>query len=321
MKDKFNTLLHIALQKHATDIHFVYTQHLLEITMRCDEGVIPLCRPSTDASLFHYLKYIAHLDLGFGDIAQSGNFQYEFHNQLLQFRFSLLSTMDTQTAVLRILNMEKQLSIDTLSMQAEQTVLLKKWCQLEAGLILFSGPTGSGKTTTLHTLLHHIATMYHKRIVTLEDPIEIIDHEYLQLQINERHNFTYEMGIREVLRHDPDVIMIGEIRDVHTARMAIRIALSGHLVFSTVHAKNGLEVLYRMHELGISYDDLEATIQGISAQRLCQLSNDRKKQCLYELVRQDELAYFYKNKKFPEHHQKIEIIVKQMMNQGVIMHD
>ena len=164
----------------------------------CEDDVLPIYSAAADKSLFNYLKYIAHLDLGLGQTAQSGNFQYEFQGECLQFRFALLSTLQKQTAVLRILNNHTGICLETLSDDKKQQQIFHSWCQARNGLIVLSGPTGSGKTTTLHAMMQYIAKGGKQRVVSLEDPIEIVDDSYLQLQINEQHHFSYEEGIKAV---------------------------------------------------------------------------------------------------------------------------
>ena len=248
MKEKFEQLLHMVERKRATDVHFTLMQHRLHVQVRGWNGLETIQNAAFDEGLFCYLKYISNLDLGNTLQPQSGNFQYEFRQELLYFRFSLLPTLEKQTAVLRVLNNHEEISLEELSMDRKQTASFLNWTKTRSGLIVLSGPTGSGKTTTLHAILKRIAKENRLHVVSLEDPIEIFDDSYLQLQINEAGGFTYEEGIKELLRHDPDVIMIGEIRDPTTARMLLRCALSGHLIFTTIHAKCCSEAIKRLLE-------------------------------------------------------------------------
>lgn len=318
MKDKFDALLHIALQKQATDIHFVCVANVLNVTMRCADGVLPVHSAAADFRLFNYLKYIAHLDLGLGQTSQSGNFQYQFQGQQLQFRFSLLSTIEKQTAVLRILNNHTKITLETLSSDRKQLQIFERWCHSQHGLVVLSGPTGSGKTTTLHAMMQNIASRGKQRVVSLEDPIEIVDDAYLQLQINEQHHFSYEEGIKELLRHDPDVIMIGEIRDPNSARMLMRSALSGHMIFTTVHAKSCLEVIYRLREFGLRESDLEETLTGITSQRLFMAANGKERVCIYELMDQEEIKSYFSEKCIPKEHQTMEEQITKALQKGTI---
>ena len=320
MKDKMDTLLHIALQKHATDIHFVQKKNECTVTLRGDFGIEPVHSSCVDKRLLNYLKFISHLDLGNGKTAQNGNFEYLFNHQYLQFRFSLIQTVDKQTAVLRILNNHEPIHIDNLSIDEHVLSTFKCWCKQDSGLVLLSGPTGSGKTTTLHALLEYIANSRKKRIVSLEDPIEIQDSSYVQLQVNEDAGFTYEYGIKELLRHDPDVLMLGEIRDPYSAKMLIRSALSGHLIFSTIHAKDCIEVLYRLQEFGIHHSDIKETLLGITSQRLFSNYQRNGKICLYEMFDQTTLSYYLKHHEVPHSYQKMETIIQQAITNKTIFY-
>ena len=310
MKEKMNTLLHVMLQAQATDVHFQVKKHQLMVTMRTNAGIEPIHSSAIDQCLFNYLKFISHLDLGYGKTAQNGNFEYMYRQQRYQFRFSLLQTAEQQTAVLRILNNHAPIVLDNLTTDPSVIETFRLWCKQSAGLVLLSGPTGSGKTTTLHALLQYIAVHYKKRVVSLEDPIEIPDASFVQLQINEDSGFTYERGIKELLRHDPDVLMIGEIRDSYSARMLIRSALTGHLVFSTIHAKDCLEVLFRLQDFGISNEDITETLLGITSQRLMSNYDKSAKLCLYETFNAVDLSYYQKHHELSPTHKTMDTILQ-----------
>lgn len=289
MKRQFHALVALAMKHHASDIHFTKVQSKIRATLRGKEGLQEIKSTMIDEALLNYLRYIAHLDLGSGYMGQCGNFTYDFQGETLNFRFSFLSTTQNMTAVLRLLGHHEKFTLDDL-VSEPQLSRFKTWCRLASGLIVFSGPTGSGKTTTLHACMKDISMRGTQRIVTLEDPIEIVDESYIQLQINEKASFTYEYGIKELMRHDPDVVMIGEVRDEESAKMMIRLALSGHLVFTTVHARNALGVIHRLHQFGIAMDDLKAALIAVSSQRLFNCKNDQKKICVYEILEGDNLG-------------------------------
>lgn len=318
MKDKLISLIELATKHHASDIHFIVQDAHVKINMRGIRGIMEIHDERFDESLFHYLKYLSNLDLGNLTMPQSGNFQLDLKDHTLYFRFSLLVSHNLQTAVLRILNNHNEIHIDSLSRKKNQTKSFIRWTRFRSGLIILSGPTGSGKTTTLHAILDEISANKHLKIITLEDPIEIFSNSYLQLQINEKTNFTYEEGIRQLLRHDPDVIMIGEIRDEITARMAYRCALTGHMVFSCVHAKSALEAIKRLEELGIKKSELAGTLSAISSQRIYAGKGKKERVCVYEILEKENLQKYLCEGKLPEHHQDIFQEIRHAFHSGWI---
>lgn len=300
MKRRFHALIALAMKHQASDIHFTRVQSKIKATLRGKDGLQEIKSTIIDESLLNYLRYIAHLDLGSGYLGQSGNFIYEFQGNELHFRFSYLSTTQNLTAVLRILNHHEKMLLNDI-IPTHHLDSFKRWCQLSSGLIVLSGPTGSGKTTTLHACMKDIALRGTQRIVTLEDPIEIVDDSYIQLQINEKASFTYEYGIKELMRHDPDVVMIGEVRDETSAKMMIRLALSGHLVFTTIHARNAIGVLYRLQQFGIDMDDLKVALVAVSSQRLFIQKDNQHKICVFEVLEGESLQKALLQESLPQH--------------------
>lgn len=292
MQQQFEFLLTKVMTLDATDVHFTHKEKQLYVTFRGLKGIEAIQSSAFNTALFNYLKYMSNLDLGNMTLPQSGNFTYLFQNIELYFRFSLITTAHMETGVLRILNNHKILSIEKLTSNLNHLHSFYHWTSKRTGLIILSGPTGSGKSTTLHALLEEIARKEQLKIFTLEDPIEIKTNSYVQLQINERNNFSYEEGIKQLLRHDPDVIMIGEVRDESTAKMLFRCALSGHLVFTTMHAKSASEAIKRLQEFGISKEDMHQTLSAISAQRLFQKKGRKERICIYEILEKEELSFF-----------------------------
>ena len=163
--------------------------------------------------------------------------------------------------------------------------------KMQAGLILISGPTGSGKTTTTYAFIDYLKHHLGKSIVTIEDPVEYQQPDIVQMQVNESLGMTYDVGIKEILRHDPDVIIIGEIRDNQTAHQALRAAFTGHLVISTVHAKNVMGTITRLLDLGISLQELEQALVGVVNQRLIQKEDERK--AIFELCFGEQLDHLF----------------------------
>ena len=318
MRKKLNTLLKYVMKYNASDVHFLLENGKLKVRVRSLQGFVAINDKKLNVTLFHYLKFISNLDLGNSLLPQSGNFSYSFKSKELHFRFSYLRTLQSQSGVLRVLNNHPKIEINQLSKEKYQNTIFHTWTQFRSGLILVSGPTGSGKSTTLHAILELIAKKEKLNVITLEDPVEIKSENYLQLQINERLNFDYREGIRQLLRHDPDVIMIGEIRDEETAKMLIRSALSGHMVFTTIHAKSCKEALLRLEEFGISKLDLKETVTGVTNQRIFKSKDSNSRVCIYEVLEKEELMEVLQTGMLPKGYADIKTKIKNAVNKGWI---
>lgn len=317
LEELFEKLLLLIIKNHASDVHFVLKEEKLEISLRTPVGILN-SKEKFSFSLFHYLKYISNLDLGNASKPQSGNFSYLWNKTEFYFRFSYIRTNNIQTAVLRVLNNHQSLALQSLSKIKKQNDIFKKWCHFRSGLTIISGPTGSGKTTTLHAILENISQENKLKVISLEDPVEIQSDTYLQLQINEKMNFDYEEGIKQLLRHDPDVIMIGEVRDQQTAKSLIRCALSGHMVFTTLHAKSCKEALMRLLDLGVKENDLREVLTALTNQRIFASKNKKGRVCVYEVVEKDEIEEYFKNQHFTAKHKDIFDEIKASVSQGYI---
>lgn len=305
MNDEMELLITFMLKYDASDAHFVLRKERLDVQLRTAYGMKEIKHMALSAAFFRYLKFIANLDLAAASLPQSGNFTFSYQEKPYYFRFSTISNMDTETGVLRILNNHDEILLEDLSREERQYESFLRWTRMRSGLCILCGPTGSGKSTTLHALLKRIVTTHRLQVVSLEDPIEIHDDAYLQLQINEKNNFTYEQGIRQLLRHDPDVIMIGEVRDPSTAQMVLRCALSGHMVFTTLHAKCCSEAIKRLNEFGISNEELLHTLTAVCAQRLYPSLQTEGRVCIYEILELDELQYYLQKKELSNTHATI----------------
>lgn len=304
MNELFEELLTLVLKHGASDVHMQLQNDILKISLRCANGIVDIKR-EFDICLFHYIKFIANLDLGNAGKPQSGNFSYRFKGNDYFFRFAFLQTLDIQSAVLRVLNNHQRILISELSKDQKQNETFKKWTRFRGGLTIISGPTGSGKTTTLNAMLENIADNKRLKVISLEDPVEIRSNTYLQLQINERMQLDYEEGIKQLLRHDPDVIMIGEVRDHLTAKTLIRCALSGHMVFTTIHAKSCVEVIYRMLDFGVKENELRQVLTSITNQRIFPAKTRKGRVCVYEIMEKCDLEYYFEHQKLPEAYQDI----------------
>lgn len=317
MEELLDTLLAMIFTHRASDVHMTLKENELKMSVRGIRGIVDI-KEHFDATFFHYLKFIAHLDLGVSNVPQSGNFTYIYEGKELYFRFSFIQTNQLQTAVLRILNNHQVIRLQDLSKQLNQLQIFQQWCSFRSGLTIISGPTGSGKTTTLHAMLEEISINKQLKVITLEDPIEIQSEHYLQLQINEKANFTYEEGIKQLLRHDPDVIMIGEIRDESTAKALIRCALSGHMVFTTLHAKSCKEAIMRLLDFHINEHDLQEVLTGITNQRIYPSKNKKGRVCVYEVMERKEIAHYFAQREFSKEHKNLYDAIQESVDQGWI---
>ena len=292
MEERLVALLRLALKYNATDIHFMMRYQEVSIEMRIDG----LCRKVKgrfeDYKLLRYLQYLANLDVGNIMTPQTGQFEMEVDGDLLSLRFAVINKVNYTNGVLRILNSKIRVSADSLSSISYQNQYFKALLSRSCGLILFSGPTGSGKTTTLYSLLKCVRN---KKIYSIEDPIEVYHDNLIQLSVNEARGFDYAEGIKQILRHDPDIIMIGEIRDEKAAKMAVVAANTGHLVLSTIHTSRASGCISRMSELGVNEDHLYENLLCVSNQRMLINAKTREKVVLYEIMDSKEIEYFRNN--------------------------
>ena len=320
MKELFYDLILLAQKEKASDIHFMIKDDVCICSLRTLKGFKKIDLEQ-GMQLFQYIKYRANLDLGNLMTPQSGTFDLLFNEKIhLYFRFSLIATLQSQTGVLRILNNHAQFQIKDLTKDKKQQELFLQWCHMRTGLICFSGPTNSGKTTTLNALLSEISRNEQLKVITLEDPIEILNPAFLQLQVNEKLNFTYEEGIRQLLRHDPDVIMIGEIRAAVTAGMTFRCALSGHLVFTTIHAKSAQEAIKRLEEFGLDKRELTDTLTVVVNQRLYPNKKRKERICIYEILHGKALCDVLAGRK-PTNHETIQMRIQKAVDANEISLD
>lgn len=318
MEDLLKTLIQFALKKRASDIHFIWEHNHLNIQLRTIFGMLPLYQDIWQKDFLEYLKYISNFDLTNPQLPQSGQFEVNLNHQIIFCRFSLIVNKEIQTGVLRILNSHQNLTIDELTENQDHIKKMKELCTYRQGLVISVGPTNTGKTTTLHAILHEIALRHRFKIVSLEDPIEIEDDNYVQLEINEQQGFTYEKGIEELLRHDPDIIFIGETRNAYTAHMVVRAALTGHLVFTTLHAKNSLECIQRLYDFGLTKYDILNTLTTIIGQRLYAKDKEGRKQCIYEILSKKELQYTIQHNQYSESFNSLEKEIQKALDQGII---
>jgi competence protein ComGA len=269
-----DSILKKAVNKNVTDIHLFPRKDDYLMQHRSNGILTPnvsIPIPEGDRLISHF-KFMASMDIGEKRKPQSGSFTFNLASKPLDLRVSTLPTTTLkESLVIRILPHQKSLPIEKLALYPSSARKLLALLMNSHGLIVFTGPTGSGKTTTLYSLVEHCSSVLQRNVVTLEDPVEKYNDSIVQVQVNEKAGVTYSAGLRAILRHDPDIIMVGEIRDEETAEIAIRAALTGHLVLSTLHTKDAKGAVYRLMELGIQWHEIQQSLIAVTAQRLINL--------------------------------------------------
>lgn len=301
MEQLFQSLINKCINQHVTDLHVSRHDHKWWVQMRIKGDLKMLSEWSKDQGdrLVNYIKFISHLDLSMHFKPQTGMVRYDYQAKTLFLRVSSIPSTPHESLVIRVLNNHEPLMLHDLTCFKEAIDYFKQIALKKQGLMITSGATGSGKTTTLYALLQ---TIYEKRkvnIITVEDPIEIPCKNYTQLQINEEAGIDFYNCLKQILRHDPDVIMIGEIRDELTAKIAIRSALTGHLVLASMHASSPTSSINRLLELGVQLEDLKATLIGVSNQILCYTKKTKRPMCVYDWMTRHQLEAYFDHHEVP----------------------
>lgn len=275
-----NSTIYDALKLQASDIHLECDAGILHVLYRIDGVLVPITQvPGAEMSeqIISRIKVMADLDIAERRVPQDGRFKVRVNKRDIDFRVSIMPNIFGEDAVLRLLDRQsltdeaRSLRLDHLGLGTEAMSAIRKLAAMPHGMLLVTGPTGSGKTTTLYAAITEIHTGRDK-IVTIEDPVEYRLPRVLQIPVNEKKGLTFARGLRSILRHDPDKIMVGEIRDGETAQIALQAALTGHLVFTTVHANNVFDVLGRFLHMGVDAYSFAAALNGIVAQRLLRMT-------------------------------------------------
>ena len=271
-----DSILFNAIQRRASDIHVETQDREVVVKYRID-GVLYQAMKSIDkrhhSTIISRIKVMSELDIAEKRVPQDGRFKVRFSGRTIDFRVSIMPTVHGEDAVVRILDKESTnaefhtLNLEVLGLEEDTKRQLRKFINEPYGMVLVTGPTGSGKTTTLYACLSEIRSSEDK-IVTIEDPVEYQLKGITQIPVNEKKGLTFARGLRSILRHDPDKIMVGEIRDEETAQIAVQSALTGHLVFTTVHANNVVDVIGRILNMNVDLHNFVSALNCVLAQRL-----------------------------------------------------
>ena len=274
-----DTILYNAMESRSSDIHIETRERDVQVKFRIDGALYSKVDPidiSFHQTLISRIKVMSELDIAERRIPQDGRFRVRYKGRTVDFRVSIMPTIFGEDAVIRILDKEqinesfKNLNLDVVGFDYEDITRFRLYIKEPYGMVLVTGPTGSGKTTTLYAALNEIRNEEDK-IITIEDPVEYQLHGIVQIPVNEKKGLTFARGLRSILRHDPDKIMVGEIRDEETAQIAIQSALTGHLVFTTVHANNVIDVIGRFINMGVEPYNFVSALNCVLAQRLVRL--------------------------------------------------
>jgi len=275
-----NSTLYDALKLQASDIHMECDANCLHVLYRIDGVLVPITDMQGQEmaeQVISRIKVMAELDIAERRVPQDGRFKIRVNHRELDFRVSVMPNIHGEDAVLRLLDRQSlaeeasALRLDHLGLDVHAMRAIRLLATKPHGMLLVTGPTGSGKTTTLYAAITEIHNGQEK-IVTIEDPVEYRLPRILQIPVNEKKGLTFARGLRSILRHDPDKIMVGEIRDGETAQIAVQAALTGHLVFTTVHANNVFDVLGRFLHMGVDAYSFASALNGIVAQRLVRMN-------------------------------------------------
>jgi type II secretory ATPase GspE/PulE/Tfp pilus assembly ATPase PilB-like protein len=270
------TVIFTALERRASDIHIETRNSEVVVKYRIDGALQFAMQPLAKefhATILSRIKVMSELDIAERRVPQDGRFRVRYKGRFVDFRVSIMPSVHGEDAVLRVLDKEtlsekfRNLTLDVVGFDREEVTRFRRYIHEPYGMVLVTGPTGSGKTTTLYAAINEIKNDEDK-IITIEDPVEYQVRGITQIPVNEKKGLTFARGLRSILRHDPDKIMVGEIRDQETAQIAINSALTGHLVFTTVHANNVTDVIGRFINMGVEPYNFVSALNCIMAQRL-----------------------------------------------------
>ncbi|MCD8502249.1 MAG: GspE/PulE family protein [Bacillaceae bacterium] len=331
---KADQLLRYAIQIKASDVHIYPIETNTAIYFRIDGKLWKFdeINNSQAEKLITHFKFRSKMDIGERRRPQNGSIIITTKSYTVSLRLSTLPSSTNESLAIRILPQNKLISLNELALYPAQIDQIKSLCHLNEGLILLSGPTGSGKSTTIYAFLQECIRIG-KRVITLEDPIEKKVEGTIQVEIQEKIGLTFSEALKSTLRHDPDVIMLGEIRDIETAKIVVRAAMTGHLVISTVHAKDTYGSINRLLEFGISRTDLNETLMAAVSQRLievlcpycgkdcpryCRMFREIRRLAIFEIVKRQQLDYLLNKEKVINRSTHYQKLVKKAVALGYV---
>ncbi len=298
-----NQILQAAIDAHASDIHFIPQSDDIQVFFRCN-GKRTFHTSLTKKQymmIIAYYKFTGKMDIGENRTPQQGAIHYQHQDQTYSLRLSTLPANNLESLAIRILPQHNIYSLHQLFLFPQQLKIILSWLHFQSGLILLTGATGSGKTTTLYAIIKAFMKANHYQTITLEDPIEKPLDNVLQVQINEKAGMTYDAGLKAALRHDPDIIMVGEIRDQKTAKFAFRASNTGHLVLSTLHAKSAQGTIHRLLEMGIKPIDIEHSLVAVASMQLVSLEllkRTNQRAAILEILEEQHICQILQDKPY-----------------------
>ena len=287
-----NALLEDAVAQGASDVHLTPGESRFSLSLRTDGRLyvqdVPEDAPPYE-ELISRIKVLAGMNIAQRQLPQDGHFRHTAGGRAIDFRAAVMPTIDGESAVLRVFDRNRRsFSLATLGMSSRERRRLKEAVERPSGMVLVSGPIGSGKTTTLYAILQELAEKG-KKIMTIEDPVEVRIPDAAQVEVNEAHGLDFAQGLKSMVRHDPDVIMVGEIRDAETARTAVQAAVLGHLVLATIHAESSVLAVERLLHLDVDRYELAVAFNCILSQRLIPRANATGRSGIFDVFVPDEI--------------------------------
>ncbi|MGP4042339.1 competence type IV pilus ATPase ComGA [Gracilibacillus sp. D59] len=300
-----NSILQAAIESQASDIHFIPQTSDIQVYFRCNgkRTYHTSLSKKQYMMIISYYKFTGKMDIGENRTPQQGAIHYPYRDQTYSLRLSTLPANNLESLAIRILPQHNIHALHQLFLFPYQLQHIKNWLHFRSGLILLTGATGSGKTTTLYAIIKALMEDNHYQTITLEDPIEKPIDNVLQVQINEKAGMTYDVGLKAALRHDPDIIMVGEIRDLTTAKFAFRASNTGHLVLSTLHANSAQGTIHRLLEMGIKPIDMEHNLVAVASIQLLTLNLSKRanqRAAILEILEEKHIHHILHKEKFIE---------------------